>query len=66
MLRNAKVVWRSPEDIRQLIIDYYSEHAELPARPGETGDRARGSATTLDEALRGADLGTRVMRGTPR
>jgi 2',3'-cyclic-nucleotide 2'-phosphodiesterase/3'-nucleotidase len=33
MFRNAKVVWRSPEDIRQLIIDYYSEHAELPASP---------------------------------
>jgi 2',3'-cyclic-nucleotide 2'-phosphodiesterase (5'-nucleotidase family) len=33
MFRNAKVVWRSPEDMRQLIIDYYSEHGELPATP---------------------------------
>ena len=33
MFRNAKVVWRSPEDVRQLIIDYYSEHRELPAKP---------------------------------
>jgi 2',3'-cyclic-nucleotide 2'-phosphodiesterase / 3'-nucleotidase len=33
MFRNAKVVWRSPEDMRQLIIDYYSEHGELPAAP---------------------------------
>jgi 2',3'-cyclic-nucleotide 2'-phosphodiesterase/3'-nucleotidase len=33
MFRTAKVVWRSPEDMRQLIIDYYSEHGELPATP---------------------------------
>jgi hypothetical protein len=33
MFRNAKVVWRSPEDIRQLIIDYYSERGEIPATP---------------------------------
>src|ERR1700676_1330377 len=32
MFRNAKIVWRSSEDIRQLIIDYYSEHGELPAK----------------------------------
>ncbi len=32
MFRNAKVVWRSSEDIRQLIIDYYSERGELPAK----------------------------------
>jgi 5''-nucleotidase/2'',3''-cyclic phosphodiesterase and related esterases len=33
MFRNAKVVWRSSEDIRQLIIDYYTERGELPAKP---------------------------------
>jgi 2',3'-cyclic-nucleotide 2'-phosphodiesterase/3'-nucleotidase len=33
MFRNAKIVWRSPEDIRQLIIDYYTEHGELPSEP---------------------------------
>jgi len=33
MFRNAKIVWRSPEDIRQLIIDYYSERSEIPATP---------------------------------
>ena len=32
MFRNAKVVWRSPEDMRQLIIDYYTERGELPAK----------------------------------
>jgi 2',3'-cyclic-nucleotide 2'-phosphodiesterase/3'-nucleotidase len=33
MFRNAPVVWRSPEDMRQLIIDYYSERGEIPATP---------------------------------
>lgn len=33
MFRGAKVVWRSSEDIRSLIIDYYSERKELPAKP---------------------------------
>jgi 2',3'-cyclic-nucleotide 2'-phosphodiesterase (5'-nucleotidase family) len=32
MFKGAKIVWRSSEDIRQLIIDYYSEHGELPTR----------------------------------
>jgi 2',3'-cyclic-nucleotide 2'-phosphodiesterase/3'-nucleotidase len=30
MFKNAKIVWRSPEDIRQLIIDYFSERGTLP------------------------------------
>jgi 2',3'-cyclic-nucleotide 2'-phosphodiesterase / 3'-nucleotidase len=33
MFRDAKIVWRSPEDVRQLMIDYYSEHGELPVKP---------------------------------
>jgi hypothetical protein len=33
MFRGAPVVWRSTEDIRQLIIDYYSGGRALPARP---------------------------------
>jgi 2',3'-cyclic-nucleotide 2'-phosphodiesterase/3'-nucleotidase len=33
MFRNAKIVWRSSQDIRQLIIDYYIERGELPAKP---------------------------------
>jgi 2',3'-cyclic-nucleotide 2'-phosphodiesterase/3'-nucleotidase len=32
MFRGTKVLWRSYEDIRELIIRYYSEHA-LPAAP---------------------------------
>ena len=33
MFRNAKIVWRSQEDIRQLMIDYFGEQGELPAKP---------------------------------
>lgn len=33
MFRDARVVWRSPEDIRQLIIQYYSQRGSLPAQP---------------------------------
>jgi hypothetical protein len=32
MYRDAKVVWRSYEDIRELIMRYYAEH-ELPSAP---------------------------------
>lgn len=33
MFRAAPVVWRSPEEIRDLVIEYYSEHRQLPSRP---------------------------------
>ncbi|MGD0133697.1 MAG: 5'-nucleotidase C-terminal domain-containing protein [Bryobacteraceae bacterium] len=33
MFRGAKVVWRSPDEIRDLVIQYYSEHKTLPAHP---------------------------------
>jgi 2',3'-cyclic-nucleotide 2'-phosphodiesterase/3'-nucleotidase len=33
MFRGAKIVWRSPDEIRDLVIQYYSEHKTLPARP---------------------------------
>jgi 2',3'-cyclic-nucleotide 2'-phosphodiesterase/3'-nucleotidase len=31
--RGAKVVWRSGEEIRDLVIRYYIEHKELPTKP---------------------------------
>jgi 2',3'-cyclic-nucleotide 2'-phosphodiesterase (5'-nucleotidase family) len=31
--RGAKIVWRSSEQIRDLVIRYYIEHRELPAKP---------------------------------
>jgi 2',3'-cyclic-nucleotide 2'-phosphodiesterase/3'-nucleotidase len=33
MFRGAKIVWRSPNEIRDLVIQYYSEHRALPAQP---------------------------------
>jgi 2',3'-cyclic-nucleotide 2'-phosphodiesterase / 3'-nucleotidase len=33
MFRGAKIVWRSPDEIRDLVIQYYSEHKTLPAQP---------------------------------
>ena len=34
MFRGAKILWRSPEEIRDLLIGYYSDH-ELPAKPDD-------------------------------
>ncbi len=33
MFRGAKILWRSPEEIRELVIDYYSQHGQLPSHP---------------------------------
>ena len=33
MFKGAKVLWRSGDDIRQLMIDYYSKQGKLPAEP---------------------------------
>lgn len=33
MFRGAKILWRSSQDIRDLIIAYYTEHKTLPDRP---------------------------------
>jgi 2',3'-cyclic-nucleotide 2'-phosphodiesterase (5'-nucleotidase family) len=33
MFRNAKVVWRSQGDLRDLIVSYYTGGAKIPARP---------------------------------
>ncbi len=32
MFRNAKVVWRSSDDLRDLIISYYTEHGSIPVK----------------------------------
>ncbi|MEO7653808.1 MAG: 5'-nucleotidase C-terminal domain-containing protein [Bryobacteraceae bacterium] len=45
MFRGAPILWRSSEDIRQLIIDYFTEHRTLPVKPDNnwrvTPDAAR-------------------------
>src|SRR5260370_34870552 len=33
MFQNAKVVWRSSEDIRDLVIRYYTERKTIPVEP---------------------------------
>ncbi len=33
MFRGAKITWRSPDEIRDLVIQYYREHKTLPAQP---------------------------------
>jgi 2',3'-cyclic-nucleotide 2'-phosphodiesterase/3'-nucleotidase len=33
MFKEGKIVWRSAEDIRQLIINYFTERGTLPAKP---------------------------------
>jgi 2',3'-cyclic-nucleotide 2'-phosphodiesterase/3'-nucleotidase len=33
MFRGAKITWRSQDEIRDLVIQYYSEHKNLPAQP---------------------------------
>lgn len=33
MFRGAKIVWRSPDEIRDLVIQYYSQRGTLPAQP---------------------------------
>ena len=43
MFRGAKIVWRSPDEIRDLVIQYYSEHKTLPAHAGKQLARSAGS-----------------------
>jgi 2',3'-cyclic-nucleotide 2'-phosphodiesterase/3'-nucleotidase len=31
MFQGAKIVWRSPREIRELIVEYYTEHKQLPS-----------------------------------
>jgi 2',3'-cyclic-nucleotide 2'-phosphodiesterase/3'-nucleotidase len=60
MFRRAKIVWRSPDEIRDLVIQYYSEHKTLPAHP-ENNWRVVPEAAlrTLErEALAGAQTVT--------
>src|SRR5439155_11036942 len=33
MFREGKIVWRSSEDIRQLLITYFTEQGTLPVKP---------------------------------
>ena len=60
MFRGAKIVWRSPDEIRDLVIQYYSEHKTLPAHPDHNWRVVPEAALhTLErEALSGAQTVT--------
>lgn len=32
MFRNARVLWKSGDELREMIVDYYTEHKKLPAK----------------------------------
>ena len=56
MFRDAPIVWHSPDEIRDLVIQYYSEHKTLPAHPDNNWRVVPEAALrTLErEALEGA------------
>jgi 2',3'-cyclic-nucleotide 2'-phosphodiesterase / 3'-nucleotidase len=60
MFRGAEIVWRSPDEIRDLIVQYYSEHKTLPAQPANNWRVVPETALrTLErEALAGAQTVT--------
>jgi 2',3'-cyclic-nucleotide 2'-phosphodiesterase/3'-nucleotidase len=60
MFRGAKIVWRSPDEIRDLVVEYYREHKTLPAQPANNWRVVPEAALhTLErEALAGAQTVT--------
>src|SRR3984885_5075581 len=60
MFHGAKIVWRSPDEIRDLVIQYYSEHKTLPAQPDNNWRVVPETAlrTLEHEALAGAQTVT--------
>ncbi len=60
MFRGATILWRSPDEIRDLVIQYYSQHGTLPARPDNNWRVVPEAALrTLErEALAGAQTVT--------
>ena len=61
MFRGAKIIWRSPDEIRDLVIQYYREHKTLPAQPDNNWRIVPDAALhTLErEALAGAQTVSR-------
>jgi 2',3'-cyclic-nucleotide 2'-phosphodiesterase/3'-nucleotidase len=60
MFRDAAIVWRSPDEIRDLVIQYYTQHKTLPAHPDNNWRVVPEAALrTLErEALAGAQTVT--------
>jgi 2',3'-cyclic-nucleotide 2'-phosphodiesterase/3'-nucleotidase len=49
MFRGAKVLWQSSQDVRNLMIEYFTERGVLPARPDENWRIVPPSALTVLE-----------------
>jgi 2',3'-cyclic-nucleotide 2'-phosphodiesterase/3'-nucleotidase len=60
MFHGAKIVWRSPDEIRDLVIQYYSQHKTLPTQPDNNWRIVPETAlrTLEHEALAGAQTVT--------
>jgi 2',3'-cyclic-nucleotide 2'-phosphodiesterase/3'-nucleotidase len=60
MFRGAKILWRSPDEIRDLVIQYYSQRKTLPAQPDNNWRVVPEAAvrTLEQEALHGAQAVT--------
>lgn len=60
MFHGARIVWRSSEEIRDLVIQYYIEHKQLPAQPDNNWRIVPEAArqTLRREALAGAKNAT--------
>jgi len=57
MFQGAKIVWRSPREIRDLMVEYYTERKQLPSETD--GNWRIGPATAREVSRREA------LRGTP-
>jgi 2',3'-cyclic-nucleotide 2'-phosphodiesterase/3'-nucleotidase len=55
MFRNARVLWKSGEEIRNLIVEYYTEHKRLPARADANWRVVPDAARNLLEAEAGRE-----------
>lgn len=51
MFRNARVLWKSGDEIRDLIVEYYTRHKKLPAKADENWRVVPESARRLLESI---------------
>ena len=67
MFRGAKVVWRSSEGIRELVIRYYTERKSIPGDGGELEDcEVNGGTAEPGERFAHDCLGNRLRLGVVR
>jgi 2',3'-cyclic-nucleotide 2'-phosphodiesterase/3'-nucleotidase len=59
MFRDAKILWRSGKEIRELLIDYYTEKKQLPAKADNNWHLVPSTAVATLEAEIAASAATR-------